>query len=127
MAKVELVAELPLYGRSKEFGEGLSQEPVCGTARSGYEVARGGRMTRKKGTRTVYRIVARSELGERYASAFDGMRTETEDGRTILTGEIKDQPHLFGILDRINGLGIELLTVHALPEDANPSVLVLQL
>jgi outer membrane PBP1 activator LpoA protein len=80
-------------------------------------------MTRKKGTRTVYRIVARSELGERYASAFEGMRMHTEDGQTILTGELKDQPHLFGVLNRINGLGLELLRVHALPEDANPSVL----
>jgi outer membrane PBP1 activator LpoA protein len=81
-------------------------------------------MTSKKGPRrTVYRIVARSELGERYASAFEGMRMETEDGQTILTGEVKDQPHLFGVLNRINGLGLELLRLQALPEDANPSVL----
>jgi CheY-like chemotaxis protein len=80
-------------------------------------------MACKKGKKIVYRIVARSELGERYASAFEGMRMQTEDGRTILTGEIKDQPHLFGILDRINGLGLELLSVQALPEDANRSVL----
>jgi hypothetical protein len=63
----------------------------------------------------IYRIVARSELGERYAFAFEGMRMETEDGRTILTGEVKDQPHLFGILERINRLGLELLSVEALP------------
>jgi outer membrane PBP1 activator LpoA protein len=80
-------------------------------------------MTRKKGTRTVYRIVARSELGERYATAFEGMRMESEDGRTILTGEVKDQPHLFGILQRLNGLGMELLSVYALLEDTNPRVL----
>jgi hypothetical protein len=80
-------------------------------------------MTRKKDTRTVYRIVARSELGERYASAFEGMRMESEDGQTILTGEVKDQPHLFGILQRLNGLGMELLSVYALLEDANPRVL----
>ena len=67
----------------------------------------------------VYRIVARSKLSERYASAFDGMRMETKDGQTILIGEIIDQPHLFGILDRINGLGLELLSVQALPEDAH--------
>ena len=71
-----------------------------------------------KGTRRVYRIVARSELGERYASAFEGMRMETSEGQTILTGEVKDQPHLFGILDRLNGLGLELLSVEALPEEA---------
>ena len=67
----------------------------------------------------VYRIVVRSELGERYTVAFEGMKMETEDGQTILTGEVIDQPHLLGILDRINGLGLELLSVQALPDDAH--------
>jgi len=74
---------------------------------------------RKKGTRTLYRIVARSELSDRYAAAFDGMRMETEDGQKILTGEVKDQPYLFGILDRVNGLGLELLSVQAMPDGAH--------
>ena len=69
----------------------------------------------------VYRIVVRSELSERYTAAFEGMKMETKDGETILTGEVIDQPHLFGILDRINGLGLELLSVWALPEEAHPS------
>lgn len=68
----------------------------------------------KKGTAKVYRIVVGRELGERYASAFEGMRMETRDGQTLLIGEVKDQPHLFGILQRINGLGLELLSVQAL-------------
>jgi hypothetical protein len=68
----------------------------------------------------VYRIVVRSELSERYASAFEGMKMETKDRQTILIGAIIDQPHLFGILDRINGLGLELLSVEALPEEAHP-------
>ena len=74
-----------------------------------------------EGTQTLYRIVARSELSDRYAVAFEGMEMETKHGETILTGEVIDQPHLFGILDRINGLGLELLSVQALPEDAHPS------
>jgi hypothetical protein len=69
----------------------------------------------KKRTGMVYRIVVRRELSERYAAAFEGMRMETRDGQTILTGEVKDQPHLFGILERLNGLGLELLSVEALP------------
>ena len=77
-------------------------------------------MNHEKGTAMVYRIVARRELSDRYASAFEGMHMETENGRTILTGEIKDQPHLFGILERINGLGMELLSVQALSEEARP-------
>jgi hypothetical protein len=83
-------------------------------------------MVRKKGKGTVYRIVVRSELGDRYASAFEGMKMETKDGRTILIGEVKDQPHLFGILERINGLGLELLSVQALSEEAHPSAKVMQ-
>ena len=67
----------------------------------------------------VYRIVVRSELSERYAPAFEWMKMETKEGQTILIGEIIDQPHLYGILGRINGLGLELLSVQALPEDAH--------
>jgi hypothetical protein len=77
-------------------------------------------MMRKKGTSKVYRIVVRSELSDRYASAFEGMEMETKEGQTILTGEVKDQPHLFGILDRLNGLGVELLSVQTLSEEARP-------
>jgi hypothetical protein len=83
-------------------------------------------MMRKKGKGTVYRIVVRRELNDRYALAFEGMKMQTKDGDTILTGEIKDQPHLFGILDRINGLGLELLSVQALSEDAHPSAEVIE-
>jgi hypothetical protein len=79
-----------------------------------------GRMMRKKGKGKVYRIVVRSELSDRYASAFEGMEMETKDGETILTGEVKDQPHLFGILDRLDDLGLELLSVQTLSEEARP-------
>ena len=74
-----------------------------------------------QGVGTIYRIVVRSELSDRYAVAFEGMQMETKNGDTILTGEIIDQPHLFGILDRINGLGLQLLSVQDLPKDAHPS------
>jgi hypothetical protein len=67
-----------------------------------------------KGTGTVYRIVVRSELSDTYAVAFEGMKMETKNGVTILIGEVIDQPQLYGILDRINGLGLQLLSVQAL-------------
>jgi hypothetical protein len=56
-----------------------------------------------------------AELSAQYAAAFGGMEMETKDGATILTGEIIDQPHLHGILARINGLGLELLSVESFP------------
>ena len=77
-----------------------------------------------KGTGTVYRIVVRSELNNTYAAAFEGMEMETKDGDTVLTGKIIDQPHLHGILARINGLGLRLLSVEVLPEDVDPSPVI---
>jgi hypothetical protein len=81
----------------------------------------GGKQMMHKGVGTIYRIVVRSELSDRYAVAFEGMEMETKNGDTILTGEVIDQPHLYGILNRINGLGLKLLSVQALPEDAHLS------
>jgi hypothetical protein len=71
--------------------------------------------TTRKGTGKVYRIVVRDDIGERFALAFEEMRVEASGGQTVLTGEIIDQPHLHGILDRISSLGLELLSVESLP------------
>ena len=64
-------------------------------------------------TSTVYRIVVRGEISERYATAFEGMEMEAESGHTILTGEIVDDSHLHGILDRIIALGLKLVSVES--------------
>ena len=71
----------------------------------------------KKGRGMIYRIVVRGELSDRYAVAFEGMQIEPKNGRTILTGEIADQPHLHGILDRVGDLGLKLLSVQDLSEE----------
>ena len=72
-------------------------------------------------TRTVYRIVVGGELSERYARAFEGMEMETKSGQTILTGEVIDDAHLHGILDRIGALGLKLVSVEDLSEDPQGS------
>jgi hypothetical protein len=63
------------------------------------------------GTRTVYRILARGKLSERYAIAFEGMEMGVKSGRTILTGRFLRSLHLHGILDRIGALGLKLVSV----------------
>ena len=78
----------------------------------------GGNENMRRGTGRVYRIVVRRELSNVYAVAFEGMAMEARDGDTVLTGRVIDQPQLYGILERINGLGLELLSVEALSDDA---------
>jgi hypothetical protein len=58
-----------------------------------------------------YRIVLRGRLGERFESAFDGMVLEPGHGQTVLVGEVRDQAHLYGLLDRLRDFGIDLVAV----------------
>jgi hypothetical protein len=81
----------------------------------------GGQQRMRKSSGTLYRIVVREELSERLAVAFEGMEMDTKAGQTILTGEIIDHSHLHGILDRIGALGLKLVSVEALPQDAKVS------
>jgi hypothetical protein len=58
-----------------------------------------------------YRIVLRGRLSERFESAFDGMMLESGHNQTVLVGEIRDQAHLYGLLDRLRDFGIDLVAV----------------
>ena len=61
--------------------------------------------------RTRYRIMVRGRLTERLGSAFEGLDLEPDMGQTALVGEIRDQSHLYGVLDLVRGLGLELVSV----------------
>ena len=59
-----------------------------------------------------YRLVLRGELGDAFAFLFDGMRLQRRAGMTILTGQVTDQAHLFGLINQIQDLGVELVSVN---------------
>ena len=58
-----------------------------------------------------YRIVLRGRLSERFESAFEGMVFEAGPNQTVFVGEIRDQAHLYGLLDRLRDFGIDLVAV----------------
>jgi hypothetical protein len=58
-----------------------------------------------------YRLVVEGELSSRYATVFEGMRLECAQGRTAIVGPLTDQAHLQGLLQRIAGLGLTLVSV----------------
>ncbi len=60
-----------------------------------------------------YRIVLRGRLSEHFESAFEGMVLEPGPNQTVLVGDVRDQAHLYGLLDRLRDFGIELLAVEA--------------
>jgi hypothetical protein len=67
---------------------------------------------------TVYRICVRGQLTQRFATEFDGMSLEPGVAHTALIGQVRDQSQLFGLLDRIRDLGLELVSVQ--PRSESP-------
>ena len=63
----------------------------------------------------VYRIRGKGRLGERFATAFEPMRLEPESGSTVLTGVCVDPSALYGVLERLRDLGLELWEVESYP------------
>jgi hypothetical protein len=57
-----------------------------------------------------YALVVDGELSDDTAPAFEGMRLERRDGTTVLVGRVRDQAELQGLLARISGLGLTLLS-----------------
>jgi hypothetical protein len=64
--------------------------------------------------RTRYRIVVRGRLTPAFGSALGGVTLEVLPGATALEGSFTDQAELYGMLERLRNLGIELVSVNAL-------------
>lgn len=69
----------------------------------------------------IYEIRIRGHLDKEWAEWFEGLTlTHTDDGHTILTGPLADQPALHGVLNRIRNLNLALVSVNRVesnPED----------
>jgi len=53
----------------------------------------------------------RRRLSERFQTAFEGMTLEPGPNQTVLVGEVRDQAHLYGLLDLLRDFGIDLVAV----------------
>ena len=59
-----------------------------------------------------YQITVQEYLDESWSDWFDSLRiTHASDGATILTGAVRDQTALYGLLAKLRDLGLTLLSV----------------
>jgi hypothetical protein len=58
-----------------------------------------------------YEITVRGRLSDTLVAAFDGLTASSSTADTVLRGDIADQAALYGVLARIESLGLELLDV----------------
>jgi hypothetical protein len=63
-----------------------------------------------------YEIVIRGRLSSRYQGAFDDVTLVACAGRTTLRADVVDQARLYGLLNRLRDLGIELIGVQRISE-----------
>jgi hypothetical protein len=66
--------------------------------------------------RATYTLVVRGELDSRFAYLFSGMQMKRVEGTTVLAGSVIDQAQLYGFIERIEELGLELLSVEQTSE-----------
>jgi hypothetical protein len=64
--------------------------------------------------RARYEVRVRGVLTETLLEAFPGLQAEARAGDTVLAGEIADQAALYGVLARMEALGLELIGVRRL-------------
>jgi hypothetical protein len=65
---------------------------------------------------SMYRLVVRGELSDRYGCLFGAMEMEQVAGTTVLTGIVRDQAQLHGYIERIEELNLDLLEVQQVDE-----------
>jgi hypothetical protein len=65
---------------------------------------------------TRYRIVVKGRLSERFVAGFEGLALDADSHSrdAALVGDFSDKSQLYGVLERLRNLGIELVSVNAL-------------
>jgi len=58
-----------------------------------------------------YQLVIRGQLDARYLYLFEPLHVERTSGTTMLEGPVVDQAQLHGFIERIEELGLELVSV----------------
>ncbi len=63
-------------------------------------------------TNACYHIIVNGRLDERWLRWFEGHTVDyLDNGKTLIVLTAVDQPALFGVLNRIRDLGLELISV----------------
>jgi len=76
----------------------------------------------ESGQPTVYQIRIKGHLGGQWQDWFGGLViTQEDNGETLFTGPVVDQPALHGLLRKVRDLGLPLVSVNRV-EPAQPDV-----
>ena len=63
-----------------------------------------------------YEIRIRGRLSDSLSESFEEFTASVKPAETVMRGELRDQSELYGLLERIQLLGLELIEVRKLPD-----------
>ena len=69
------------------------------------------------------KITIQSHLDKKWKNSFENMKISYEGDNTILSGEIKDEAHLHGILNIIRDLNLKLISINPVENKDNQDVI----
>ena len=58
-----------------------------------------------------YQVTVKGELGPSYTAVFQPFELDRRDGNTTITGTVRDQAELAGLIDAVSSLGLSLVSV----------------
>jgi hypothetical protein len=57
-------------------------------------------------------IIIQDHLDEKWNDRFEGMEINYEGDNTIITGNLKDEAHMHGILNQIRDLNLKIVSIN---------------
>jgi hypothetical protein len=57
-------------------------------------------------------IIIQDHLDEKWKDWFEGMEIHYEGDNTIITGNLKDEAHMHGILNQIRDLNLKIISIN---------------
>jgi len=62
-----------------------------------------------------YEVEVDGVLDGRWSEWFEGLHIHSQGDQTILSGTLRDQSELHGVLDKVRDLGLSVITVRRMP------------
>ena len=62
------------------------------------------------------KITIQGRLDKKWKTSFEGMKISYEGDNTIISGNLKDEAHMHGVLNIIRDLNIKLISINPIEE-----------
>jgi hypothetical protein len=74
-------------------------------------------MSSSQGPTAHYEIRVEEVLDDRWSPWFEGLEIRSQADETVISGPLRDEPALYGVINKVRDLGLTLIAVRRLDQD----------